>query len=292
MRICPDCQTQLDDHAAFCDNCGLRLSDVAEAPKPAAEVSSPAVAAVAQETPREAAPGMCSSCGYVNVPGEMFCQNCGVQLAPVASTPPPPPTPVDAPVAVAEPQEAPQVSEAAGAADRAQCTSCGFVNAPGEVFCQNCGFQLEADEAAAQAASQPATPSTPAWAPSAETWPRMESPIPSEVVQPAIGKLIVQAAGAEIKLPVGQSEVTIGRSDPVRDVFPDIDLTSFGGDTAGVSRMHARLLIQGSQVFLEDLNSTNYTFLNRQRLQPGQRYPLTHGDEIRLGLLVLEYLPE
>jgi pSer/pThr/pTyr-binding forkhead associated (FHA) protein len=38
------------------------------------------------------------------------------------------------------------------------------------------------------------------------------------------------------------------------------------------------------------LNSTNYTFLNRQRLQPGQRYPLKQNDEIRLGLLVLEYV--
>ncbi len=42
-------------------------------------------------------------------------------------------------------------------------------------------------------------------------------------------------------------------------------------------------------IYIEDLNSTNFTFLNRIRLQPGQAYPLKDGDEIRLGVLTLEY---
>jgi pSer/pThr/pTyr-binding forkhead associated (FHA) protein len=48
-------------------------------------------------------------------------------------------------------------------------------------------------------------------------------------------------------------------------------------------------LVQGSQVFIEDLNSTNSTYLNRQRLQPGQRYLVNSGDELRLGGVVLVY---
>jgi hypothetical protein len=106
---------------------------------------------------------------------------------------------------------------------------------------------------------------------------------------PAWGKLLVVAAGGEIHLPASKNELLVGRSDPVRNIYPDVDLTSFGGDSRGVSRAHARLMRQGSQVFIEDLNSTNFTFLNQQKLEPGQRYPIKHGDEIRLGLLTLEY---
>jgi pSer/pThr/pTyr-binding forkhead associated (FHA) protein len=103
------------------------------------------------------------------------------------------------------------------------------------------------------------------------------------------GRLIVRSSGADIPLPHGKAEATMGRSDPVRGIFPDVDLTRHGGESGGVSRLHARLIAEGTQMYIEDLNSTNYTFLNRQRLQAEQRYLLANGDEIRLGLLVLEY---
>jgi pSer/pThr/pTyr-binding forkhead associated (FHA) protein len=105
------------------------------------------------------------------------------------------------------------------------------------------------------------------------------------------GRLVVRPSGAQIVLPVGKAELTIGRSDPARGAYPDVDLTGYSGESSGVSRMHARLLVQANgQIYIEDLNSTNFTFLNKQRLQPGQSYPLKRGDEIRLGLLTLEYL--
>jgi pSer/pThr/pTyr-binding forkhead associated (FHA) protein len=105
-----------------------------------------------------------------------------------------------------------------------------------------------------------------------------------------LGKLLILDTGVELLLTARKSELLIGRSDPARNIYPDVDLASSGGETLGVSRTHARLVSQGSQVYLEDLNSTNFTFLNKQRLQPGQRYPLKQGDEIRLGLLVMKYL--
>jgi pSer/pThr/pTyr-binding forkhead associated (FHA) protein len=77
--------------------------------------------------------------------------------------------------------------------------------------------------------------------------------------------------------------VTIGREDPVSQVFPDIDLTDYGGDEGGVSRMHARITQQGGQFYIEDLDSTNYTFVNQQRLQPRQPHPLQDEDEVRFG---------
>jgi len=51
----------------------------------------------------------------------------------------------------------------------------------------------------------------------------------------------------------------------------------------GVSRRHFKITHVGGQYMIEDLNSTNYTMVNRQRVQPGQAVPLADGDEVRAG---------
>lgn len=106
---------------------------------------------------------------------------------------------------------------------------------------------------------------------------------------PSPGRLVLRATGQAIPLPAGSSEVLIGRSDPIKGVYPHIDLSPFGGDNSGVSRRHARLLFVAGSVTVEDLHSTNFTFINRQKLEPGRPYPLHPGDELRLGLMALIY---
>jgi pSer/pThr/pTyr-binding forkhead associated (FHA) protein len=101
--------------------------------------------------------------------------------------------------------------------------------------------------------------------------------------------LILRNKGVELPLPPYQPEVVIGRTDPVQNIYPDVDLAEQDGERSGVSRRHARILQKPDGVYIEDLNSTNFTFLNRTRLIPGQAYPLKNGDEIRLGVLTLEY---
>lgn len=139
---------------------------------------------------------------------------------------------------------------------------------PGDSFCDHCGAALAAPApAVAPVAAQPA-------------------PVP--VAQPApapVGggaRLIVVASGVEIPLPVGK-EALVGREDPYSGVFPDIDLTPHGGEEGGVSRRHFKITLTGGQYMIEDLNSTNFTILNRQRLQPGVPMALADGDEIRAG---------
>ena len=51
-------------------------------------------------------------------------------------------------------------------------------------------------------------------------------------------------------------------------------------------------VLQGGQAFIEDLDSVNHTYVNRQRLQPNVPQPLNPGDEIRLGKVVLRYAPK
>jgi hypothetical protein len=48
-----------------------------------------------------------------------------------------------------------------------------------------------------------------------------------------------------------------------------------------LSRRHARITYQASRYYVEDLGSTNGTFLNDQRIQ--SQMPLNHGDVIRFG---------
>jgi hypothetical protein len=92
-------------------------------------------------------------------------------------------------------------------------------------------------------------------------------------------KLVVERSkvlgvGSEIDLSGG---LTIGRSGAndvtIEDPF--------------VSHMHARILRRGPYHYVEDLGSTNGTFLNDQRVEGGAR--LKVRDTLRLGETVLRY---
>ena len=97
--------------------------------------------------------------------------------------------------------------------------------------------------------------------------------------------------GATISLPTLE-EVVIGRTDPHTTLAPDVDLEEHGGGMAGVSRSHARLLRYPEGWVLEDLNSTNGTFVNQVQLTPGQPVRVRTGDVIRCGQLLLTFHEE
>ncbi len=83
------------------------------------------------------------------------------------------------------------------------------------------------------------------------------------------------------------AQAVIGRADPVSKFTPEIDLTPYGGLEQGVGRRHGRFFVQQGQIYYEDLDSTNGSFLGGQRLSPRQPRPVRHGDELRLGMFVL-----
>ncbi|MCC7161650.1 MAG: FHA domain-containing protein [Anaerolineae bacterium] len=86
-----------------------------------------------------------------------------------------------------------------------------------------------------------------------------------------------------------QLELVIGRSDRETGWAPDIDLTPYGGSsTTGISRRHVRLVWNGKWQ-IEDLNSSNGTYLNHRRLIPGEPLPLLPGSIIQVGKLYLVY---
>jgi hypothetical protein len=98
----------------------------------------------------------------------------------------------------------------------------------------------------------------------------------------AAARLVVISTGAELSLPE-QEEITVGREDPSSGIFPDVDLTPYGGEDGGVSRRHARLLHIGGDYFVEDLQSTNYTKLDGQRLPAHVRERLEDGARLDFG---------
>ncbi|HRH00367.1 MAG TPA: ATP-binding cassette domain-containing protein, partial [Polyangiaceae bacterium] len=72
---------------------------------------------------------------------------------------------------------------------------------------------------------------------------------------------------------LAQNVITIGRTPDNQIVVPH----------AQVSSRHAVLVRQGNDVLLEDKGSANGTFVRGQRLTPGQRVPVQHGEKIFIG---------
>ena|SRR5438132_2647786 len=203
------------------------------------------------------------SLGHENPDGSAFCDECGEPLSGAA------------PVAVAA---APQpVSSAAAAPTGSEvCPSCGAINPAGEAFCSNCGSMLGAGAPATSAPAQAVSP-----APAA-------APVMPSAPAALNAKIIVESDNQEFDLS-GKDNVLIGREDAVSNIFPDVDLTPHGGEEGGVSRMHARIFVESGQHMLEDENSTNFTFLNRQKLAAKTPTPLHDDDEIKLGRILLRF---
>jgi pSer/pThr/pTyr-binding forkhead associated (FHA) protein len=89
-----------------------------------------------------------------------------------------------------------------------------------------------------------------------------------------------------ITLPGGR-RIVLGRLDDESSVQPDLDLSSFGALEGGVSRHHAAIDFVDISPTLTDLGSKNGTYINGKQLSPHQSRILSHGDEIRLGKLLM-----
>lgn len=95
---------------------------------------------------------------------------------------------------------------------------------------------------------------------------------------PSIQRFLIQEgdnAGKEIEL--NAFPYTIGRA---RDCDIVLDYTE-------ISRLHARVDTDHQNAILEDMGSTNGTFVNGRRLDSGQTHRLRAGDEVRFGTVAI-----
>lgn len=183
-----------------------------------------------------------------------------------------------------------------------KCTRCGTNNLDGSQFCDECGLPLS-ESVPAAGSGLPAFEIAPAGIssvtmigePPPETGFHPEGPAVDKELQNeslAVGKarLIIErgtSVGSEFK--VHEGETNIGRWDADNGIFPDVDLDAFDPE-AKVSRRHARIIKSGGVFAIEDLGSTNGTFVNRgRRLIPGTPQKLSDGDEIIVGKTFLRF---
>jgi pSer/pThr/pTyr-binding forkhead associated (FHA) protein len=95
------------------------------------------------------------------------------------------------------------------------------------------------------------------------------------VIQSSNHKLILSKGTASFQeFELTRPEIIIGRESSV-----DVVISS-----SAVSRRHARLMREREGYILEDLGSSNGTYLNGERLVG--RQPLKSGDQIRLGAAI------
>lgn len=198
----------------------------------------------------------------------------GTRDAPTRSSPIRPIAPLKRvkPSAAAAPQPRPDTG---GLSERVNCPHCGRVNKKQDVFCYACGQVLEMRTAH----------DTKHFSDSGET-------ASSELFGPET-VLTLRVRGSvevyELRPQKLDHELVIGRSTAGSAIMPDLDLNSKQAADLGVSRMHlsVRYDAQHQALMVTDLGSANGSFINGQRLLPREVRVLRHGDELRLGRLVL-----
>lgn len=161
------------------------------------------------------------------------------------------------------------------------CTYCAAVNREGVLFCEECGnpFIGGMPPMPPASATSKLTQDNDASLRGRITWGTARFEQQSSIV------VHIRDHPEPIQL-VPKDEILIGRSDVGSIIIPDLDLASFGGAEQGVSRRHAMIRRGEDTLTLVDLESTNGTHLNGQRLIPNQPRVLRDGDEIRMGRLV------
>ena len=103
---------------------------------------------------------------------------------------------------------------------------------------------------------------------------------PQTQIQSLSAKLLHVQTDTPVELPFGLDVVHIGK--PNDRIPPDIDVSGFP-ESEIVSRVHANIRIEGDVYYIEDVGSSNGTYINNLPLAAGNRHRLRPGDRIALG---------
>lgn len=188
----------------------------------------------------------------------------------VAPPPPldPPAAPIAPPATPARPATpaaaTPVAATPAVSPDGVVCARCGRTAKPGARFCAGCGSALVV---------QPAAPT-----------PR---PAPRPAPTPKMPELRVTSPRGAWQQLVERTPLRIGRRDPRRSHYPELDLAEH--DRGIASRNHAIISLAAGTYQITDLGSTNGTFLNGTALPHHEPKNLRSGDRIKIGEVEIEF---
>jgi hypothetical protein len=230
-----------------------------------------------------------------------YCDTCGVPIADEAAagaagaTTPPPATPGAAPNGVPD--------TALDVPTPQTCPNCSSENSPTALFCEACGYDFTTGTMPrppdpAQVPSPQPGPSTPLGTPIALEW-VVELWVDPDWYAAQDSDDPCPSPGLPVVVPLRMQSVLVGRPSVSRNIHPDVDCS---GDT-GVSRRQAQLTTDGQRWWVEDLQSSNGTYvgpasgpLPAAALPPGQRRELGDDDRVYVGtwtrLVVRRATPE
>ena len=93
-------------------------------------------------------------------------------------------------------------------------------------------------------------------------------------------KLLHVQTSTSVEIPQYLSVIHIGK--PNDQIPPDVDVSGFPNSEI-VSRVHADIRVEGDTYYIEDVGSSNGTYINHTPLLQGNRHRLRPGDRIALG---------
>ncbi len=99
--------------------------------------------------------------------------------------------------------------------------------------------------------------------------------------------LYIDRSDQPLVIDIAQQAV-LGRYTGNASLRPRVDLTPYGAFEKGISRMHAVIRRSEEGLIVEDLASSNGTWLNETKLQPYIPSPLKSGDRLKLGQMDVE----
>jgi hypothetical protein len=146
-----------------------------------------------------------------------------------------------------------------------------------------------AEAAPAPALSTAVTEPPPAPPPAPPVAPAVAPAVAGGVAPGVAPRLLIEENGTELPLPTDKREIIIGREDPISGIFPEIDLTPYGGESGGVSRQHARINHDAGQWTVTDLNSTNYTRVDGTKIDPSVPVPIKDGARLQFGRVAVMF---
>ena len=269
MIVCPNCNHQNPDGASQCEACYTPLPVTAS----------------------------CSNCGAAVQTDAAFCGQCGFNLRPGSIVPElevtVPSASTVGPTVVSPPAPDPAPTEPLMAREPIVTANLGPNTEPRmamePIVTPNQGPNLEKTPASIPPIPEPPPlPSVPVTTESVTTAVNTSPPVPD--LQPAgVAKTQLQQQSARLihvqtntpmELPHSLSVVHIGKPNDL--VPPDIDVSGFANSEI-VSRVHANLRVEGDACYLEDVGSSNGTYVNNTPLPKGNRHRLRPGDRISLG---------
>lgn len=202
----------------------------------------------------------CPNCGSPVQTDASFCGQCGSNLdtstvtvaEPIAATnissTTPVPSPIAQPLPVSSPTPVPATNEVASPINPSSSTPVPATN------------EVASTPEPQQSSSAPASTQTQ--------------------LQQQTTQLLHVQTNTVIELPQNLSVIHIGKQND--RIPPDVDVSGFPNSEV-VSRIHADIRVEGDAYYLEDVGSSNGTYINNLPLPPGNRHRLRAGDRIALG---------